>query len=149
MDTDLRAQGGNGARVFVKSTMSSVIAEHVSEGLTFVYAHVLPEVIMTTEFLPTSLDRTLVRLLVGVDGSYMPLQMFATSKGLVASFNRAPIHPHILLHATLYNNHGRSRHPPRAGFLSEVRYGHGRSQVTRSRGAHTATAAGAHATGAS
>jgi hypothetical protein len=61
MDTDLRAQGGNGARVFVKSTMSSVIAEHVSEGLTFVYAHVLPEVIMTTEFLPTSLDRTLVR----------------------------------------------------------------------------------------
>lgn len=41
--------------------MSSGIAEHVGQGLTLVYAHVLPEIVVTTEILPTSLDGALVR----------------------------------------------------------------------------------------
>jgi hypothetical protein len=44
-----------------EGTMSSVIAEHMGQGLTLVYAHVLPEIVVTTEILPTSLDGTLVR----------------------------------------------------------------------------------------
>ena len=42
----------------VERMMGSVI---VSEGLTLMYAHVLPEVVVPTEILPTSLDGTLVR----------------------------------------------------------------------------------------
>jgi hypothetical protein len=73
--------------------MSSGI-EHVGQGLALVYAHVLPEIVVTTEILPASLDGTLVRcngekgqnrqqtkekgkttltLLVGVDRSHMSL----------------------------------------------------------------------------
>ena len=42
----------------VERMMGSVV---VSEGLTLMYAHVLPEVVVPTEILPASLDRTLVR----------------------------------------------------------------------------------------
>jgi hypothetical protein len=48
-------------RVLVESTTSSGIPEHVGQRLTLVHAHVLPEIVVTTEILPTSLDRTLVR----------------------------------------------------------------------------------------
>ena len=40
---------------------SSGVTEHVGQGLSLVYAHVLPEIVVTTEILPTSLDGTLVR----------------------------------------------------------------------------------------
>ena len=41
--------------------MSSDILEHVGQRLTLVYAHVLPEIVVTTEIHPASLNRTLVR----------------------------------------------------------------------------------------
>ena len=41
--------------------MDSGIAEHVGQGLTLVYAHVLPEIVVTTKILPTTLDGTFVR----------------------------------------------------------------------------------------
>jgi hypothetical protein len=133
--------------------------------LTLVYAHVLPKIFVTTEILPASFDRTFVRcnrntkstsltskpkkseiptLLVGVDGSYMPLQMFSASKALVAPINGATIHPHVLLHATLHHEYGRRRHPTTTRLLREVRHRHGRSQMSRFRSAYTAIAA--HAT---
>ena len=150
--------------------MSLGIAEHVGQRLTLVYAHVLPKIVVATEILPASLDRTLVRcnktkvkitdkqkkgrkrltLLVGVNRSYVPLQMLAAGKALVASINGTPVHPHILLHTTLYDDDGRRRHPTPAGLLREVRHRHRRTQTTRSRSTHTATAAAhAHAAGAS
>ena len=48
-------------RVFIKGTMSLGIAEQVRKGLTLVYAHMLPEIVVTAEILPASLDGTLVR----------------------------------------------------------------------------------------
>jgi len=152
--------------------MSSGIAEQVGQGLTLVYTHMLPEIVVTTEILPTSLDGTLVRcndknkrvknhqqaeekgesltLLVRVDRSHVPLQMFAAGKALVASVNSAPVHPHVLLHTTLHDDHGGRRHPAPAGLFREVRHGHRRTQTTRSRSTHTtAAAAHAHAAGPS
>lgn len=41
-------------------TMRSSV-QHIGHDLTFVYAHVLPEVIVTAKVLPASFDRTLVR----------------------------------------------------------------------------------------
>jgi len=117
-----------------------LIASSGLTSLTLVYAHVLPEIIVTIEILPASLDRTPVRLLVGVDESYMPLQMFSASKALVAPINRAPIHPHVLLHATLHHEYGRCRHLTAARLLREVRHGHGRTQMSRFRSAHTTVA---------
>jgi len=107
--------------------MSSGIAERVVQRLTLVYAHVLPEVVVKTEIFPASLDGTLVRLLVGVDRSYVPLQMFAAGKALVASINGASVHSHVLLRTTLHDDHGRRRHPTPAGLLREVRHGHRRT----------------------
>jgi len=107
--------------------MSSGIAEHMGQRLTLVYAHVLPKIVVTTEILPASLDGTFMRLLVGVDRSYVPLQMFATGKTLVASINGTPVHPHVLLHTTLHDDHGRRWHPTPAGLLREVRHGHRRT----------------------
>ena len=37
------------------------VAEHVGQGLTLVYAHMLPQIVVTAEILPASLDGTLVR----------------------------------------------------------------------------------------
>jgi len=45
----------------VDGTMSSDVTEHVGQALTLVNAHMLPEIVVTTEILPASLDRTLVR----------------------------------------------------------------------------------------
>ncbi len=41
--------------------MSSDVTEHVGQALTLVNAHMLPEIVVTTEILPASLNRTLVR----------------------------------------------------------------------------------------
>lgn len=141
----------------------------MAQGLTLVYAHVLPEIVVTTKILPTSLDGALVRcnkksqnlvprkgekkaltLLVGVDRPHVPLQMFAAGKALVASINGTPVHPHVLLHTTLHDDHGCRRHSTPAGLLREVRHGHRRTQTTRSRSTRAAAAAAhAHAAGAS
>jgi len=105
---------------------------------------------VTAKVLPASFDRTLVRLLVGVDRSHMPLQMLAASEALVASVDHALVHPHVLLHTTLYHEHWCRRHTSTAGLLREVRHGHGRTEPTWPDRAHaTVAAAQAHAAGAS
>ena len=144
MDVDVKkgiAQANFGCKGM---TVSSSVHGH---GLTLVYAHVLPEVIVTAKVLPASFDRTLVRcdgimqsqpeattkkrnkltLLVGVDRSHMPLQMFAASEALVASVDHTLVHPHVFLHTTLHHEHRCRGNTAAAGLLCEVRHGHGRS----------------------
>jgi len=84
------------------------VADKIGQCLTLVYTHVLPEVIVTAKVLSASFDGTLVRLLVCVDRSHMPLQMLTASKALVAPVDGAPVHPHVLLHTALHDEH-RSR----------------------------------------
>src|ERR1700722_11157416 len=94
----------------------------------------------------------MLTLLVGMDGSHISLKMFAPGEPLVPPLPRAPIHPHILLHATLHDEHGRRRHPTSTRLFGEVRHGHRRTQtrISRgalSRGAVSAAHAHVHATG--
>lgn len=126
------------------------VADKIGQCLTLVYTHVLPEVIVTAKVLSASFDGTLVRLLVCVDRSHMPLQMLTASKALVAPVDGAPVHPHVLLHTALHDEHRSRRHTAPARLFCEVWNWHWRTQTTRSRSTHAAApTAHTHAAGPS
>lgn len=72
-------------------------------------------------------------LFIGMDRPNVAFQVLAPREALPAALHLTSVAPHVLLHSSLYNYHRRSRHPPTATLLRQIRHGRRRSEFVNPR----------------